>query len=604
MSKMKLVLRWLGWFVVVCVIAVIVISLTAGLLGMDDDQKWGPFRIGMLATGVSVLGLIACLWLVDTLDRRILAKRHGRTWVRTERSKAALGDYPLVKKASKWVGLVVFLVGMDLLYVWFVSVGHWTAWPQTTRYYDMLADAFLDGQTGLLVEPPQELASLKYPWPTEMRPGIPVIADASYYMGKYYLYWGPAPAGMAAIWKLISQQRVGDETIVFVAASLILVFSVLIMLDLKQRYYPEIPAWLFGCSLVAVTTVHPLLWNLNRPAIHEASITSGQAFLLAGLFFALPTITGREVQVGRLILAGTMWGLALASRLTLLGAIGTLVLGTLWGLTRTRRRNDQKVYSLGGLVGLTLPIVICLGLLGLYNFVRFNSPLEPGLRYQLSKIDLNRLTETGSLFNPVYLSPNLLYYLITPLRFRETFPFVRPFFGKYSLFSAFLEKRAYPAIHHVEDATGLFMVMPFLFVSAICVGTYIWRWSRHIASDGDQTSSIENIRESGSLLCMSAFLFFATILAFVPVVLYFWVATRFMLDFTPLLMLAATIGIWAAIQINSDYPILRSLLSILIISALVTTVCVSLLLAVTGADSRFDDLNPELWRQMLQLFSP
>jgi hypothetical protein len=148
------------------------------------------------------------------------------------------------------------------------------------------------------------------------------------------------------------------------------------------------------------------------------------------------------------------------------------------------------------------------------------------------------------------------------------------------------------------------MVMPFLFVSAICVGTYIWRWSRYIASDGDQTPSIDNIRESGSLLSVAAFLFFASFLAFLPVALYFWVATRFMLDFTPLLMLAATISIWVGFRINNDFPILRSLLSILIVSALVSTVWVSLLLAVTGADSRFDDLNPELWHQMLQLFSP
>ena len=604
MLKMSRIFRWFVWLVMILASAMIIISLIAGQLGMDNDRKWGPFRLGFLTAGMMVFGLIICLWLVDALDRRMLTKKYKSNLAKVEMVQLVPAEPSSVSKDFTWIGLVGFIVGMGLVYTWFVSVGHWTVWPQTTQYYDMLADAFLHGQTALLIEPPPELASLKYPWPTNMRPGIAVLADASYYQGNYYLYWGPAPAGMAAIWKFLFHTRIGDEQIVFVAASLMMVFSVLIVLDLKQRYYPEIPIWLLGSSLLVITTVHPLLWNLNHPAIHEASITSGQAFLLAGLFFALPTITTRNIRFGRLILAGTMWGLALASRLTLLGAIGVLILGTIWGWSRVWVKKDRKIHNLVSLAGLVLPIICSLGLLGIYNYIRFDNPLEPGLRYQLSTVDLGRLSESGSLFNRVYVFPNFLYYLLTPLRFRETFPFIRPFFGKYPLFSAFLKDKAFSPIYHVEDITGLLVVMPFVFVAILCFGICIWRVSGYFEKNRDQISPIRHLQESGGLIRMAGLLYFASFLAFVPVVLYFWVATRFMLDFTPLLMLAAVISTWAAVRMNHEYSIMRSLISFLIISALISTVCVSLLLAVTGADSRFDDLNPVLWYQLIHIFSP
>ncbi len=601
---MRRACRWMTWLVVGGALVAVVVSLSAGLLGVDTDQKWGPFRTGLLAAGAGVLGLVACLRLVDGLDRRLAARRRGSTRARAEGSTAALGERPRVGAPTKWLGLVGFLVAMELLYVWFVSVGHWTAWPRTTDYYNMLADAFLQGQTALLVEPPQELASLEYPWPTAMRPGIPVVADASYFRGKYYMYWGPAPAGMAAVWKVTTGQRVGDEHLVFVAATVILVFSVLIVLDLRRASYPEMPPWLLGCTLLAVTTVHPLLWNLNRPAIHEAAISSAQAFLLAGLYFALPTIQGRETRAGRLALAGTLWALALASRLVLLGAVGALAVVTLWGWARARRGDGARRREARGLIGLALPIVAGLGLLGVYNSVRFGNPFETGVRYQLGVIDLNRLADTGFLFNVAYLPANTLYYLLAPLRFRFAFPFVRPVFGDLPSIAAFLRRFDQPTTHYVEDVTGLFMVIPFVLAAAVCAATVLCQWPPAIPHKSGGIPPSANTRGSGDLIRLAGVLFAASFLAFAPAVLFFWVATRYMLDFTPLLLLAASISTWAAIRAASNYPVRRGMLSTFIVGALLSTVCVSLLLAVTGSDSRFDDMNPALWGQLLSLFSP
>ena len=77
-----------------------------------------------------------------------------------------------------------------------------------------------------------------------------------------------------------------------------------------------------------------------------------------------------------------------------------------------------------------------------------------------------------------------------------------------------------------------------------------------------------------------------------------------MLDFTPLLMLAAAITTWATIPKAVDFPMQRVLLSTFVVATVVSTVCAGLLMAVTGSDSRFDDMNPALWGQLLSLFSP
>jgi len=245
-----------------------------------------------------------------------------------------------------------------------------------------------------------------------------------------------------------------------------------------------------------------------------------------------------------------------------------------------------------------------MALLGVYNYVRFGNPLEPGLRYTLSVIDLNQLIGSRLLFNAAYLPPNLLYYLLAPLRLRPLFPYVRPVFGELPSISSFLRRLGDPATHHVEDATGLLWVMPFLIASVICAGTYLCQRSRHIPPEGGRTSSSTDARGSSDLLRLAGLLFAAAFLAFAPTLFYFWVATRFMLDFTPLLMLAAAITTWATIPRAVDFPMHRGLLSTIVVATVVSTVCAGLLMAVTGADSRFDDMNPALWGQLLSLFSP
>ena len=64
---------------------------------------------------------------------------------------------------------------------------------RTAEHYALLTDAFLAGRTSLLVRPDPELLALSNPYDPVANVNYR-LHDASLYGGKYYLYFGPAPA--------------------------------------------------------------------------------------------------------------------------------------------------------------------------------------------------------------------------------------------------------------------------------------------------------------------------------------------------------------------------------------------------------------------------
>src|SRR5512138_2879306 len=75
---------------------------------------------------------------------------------------------------------------------WFISSGTFPSFHHLENYYVNLSQAFLKGQVALLDTPDPRLASLTDPHQAAGTK-IPFLWDVSYYHGKYYIYWGPAP---------------------------------------------------------------------------------------------------------------------------------------------------------------------------------------------------------------------------------------------------------------------------------------------------------------------------------------------------------------------------------------------------------------------------
>ena len=611
--------RILLWISATCAIAVAIFAVTAGWLGADSDGKWGAFRIGLLALGVGWPITLLGLQAIDALDRRLIGRRTSNASSDAQRrgkdarvsptgppgalvaelslpSSRGTGGHGRVKRLA---GLVLFVVAVEMLYVWFASATLMSHWPRTSQVYGLLAESFSKGRVDLPVEPPVALAEVENPYDASQRAGIQIYADASYFGGRYYAYWGPAPALFVAAWQVLFGQPVGDEHVAFVATTLAFLFTVLVLYRLRSYYFPNLPGWLMGVGLLVVAVAHPVLWNLSSPAIYEAAIASGQAFLLAGLFFALPAMAGRDPRWPEVALAGWLWGLAVACRLTLAPAVGVLLTVTVsrwagWGSRTTSWRALRR-----GLFALVLPAALVFGALAAYNYARFGSVTETGLKYQLQpRWDYTLLARTGGIFNLRYVAPNLLYYGFAPVRPRPEFPFLGPLRGGLPAVNQFLRNLQVPQAYSVEDITGLGMAVPYATLGFLL----LWGiFCRGLADESSTDSSARPVRREGeNPLGVGLALMFAAGVTALPILAYRHVASRFMLDFVPMLVVASTIGVWQFSNLDRR-PVGGKLLRMLVLAAAAVTVVVSILLAFSGPASRIDDFNPALWDRLTQI---
>jgi len=461
--------------------------------------------------------------------------------------------------------------------------------------FSTLAESFARGRLDLPVDPPPELARLENPYDPLQRQGLSVLSDASYFRGRYYAYWGPAPAVLAALWTVASQHPLGDQHIGFVAASFLFLFSTLIVVQLWRLYAASLPRWLLFVGLTVVGFGHPLLWNLSSPAVYETAILSGQAFLVGGLFFALPSIVGLGAHWARLATAGALWGLAIASRATLAPGVALLVVATAMGLfrpwkPRSIERQGAKVAALLVSLGLVL------GALGTYDYLRFGNVAETGYRFQLvPDQDQTQLVRDGELFSPLYLLPNLFYYSFTSVRPTGVFPFLRPVRRALPAVTSVLEVTNIPKAYAVEGITGLAFSVPFVFFAALLAWQIACGRQRpDPLRDGARGPAAAPAVLGGALLLASA-------LMSLPILTFRFAASRYILDFSPLLVIASLIGAWEIYRASLGRPFRRGFVTLLIAGTALFTVVVSLLVAVSGPASRFDDYNPELWRILTQI---
>ena len=584
----------------------VLLSLTAGLTGADPDNRWGLFRRAVFAVGAAGLLGAACLHGIRVLDRRIMSRSHALEDTQPEldiRSRSpqtkAVSIEPVMPSPAmpvrRWIGwaagaLTVATIGVT--YVGLVSVWHWTEWPATTAYYGMLADAFAQGNTYLPIEPAPGLSNVRDPYANWV--GLGGIGNLSYYQGKYYLYWGPAPAVALAILRILGAPFLGDEVVVFIAISLIFVFSSLIVLRMRRLYFDGLPLWMTIAGLVIVATIHPMLWFQNSPSILTAAIASGQAFLMGGVYFVVRALTDRNAGATNYAVAGALWGLAMASRLTTVTSVSVLVLGVaILALRRAGSRHGHKAESVN-MISLLVPLGLMLGLYGWYNMIRFGSPIETGFRYQFIEFDVSAQLERGNIFNLRYLIPNTLYYLLAPIRLISSFPFLRAVYYDYPLFTQLLARFGVPAEHRVEDATGLVFAAPSLLFAMTFARK---RLSNEIPHEfgNDSPANKATGRAQTDLGSLGSLLLLSGLAGVVPIFLYFYTTTRYEMDFVPLLAIVAVLGMWRLHEDTRPYPIQSRLATGAIILIVAAGTLVSLLLAVIGAASRFDDLNPGLY---------
>ena len=85
--------------------------------------------------------------------------------------------------------------------------------------------------------------------------------------------------------------------------------------------------------------------------------------------------------------------------------------------------------------------------------------------------------------------------------------------------------------------------------------------------------------------------------------MYFFVETRFLIDFMSSLVLLSIIGFWQGYNFLSHKSALYKLYVAVGMILIITSIVVSVLLAFSAHAEQFQEFNPILWNHLIRLFS-
>jgi len=629
--------KWLTGIIALAGLGLAGLAFFANQFGLDLENNWGRGRVIVAVTGLSLILISSIIvswkfwvdvseWVKRILKglvigflelpaiRRSLRMIQSRwnswraRWTRTlfARWVAAriknLRDSRPVRYFAGSQGRMAALatgvlgVAITVIYIWFVSVGYWRDWPKTTTYYNQLADAFLHGQTHLLIEPAPELLALDDPYNYENRKNIAQPWDTVFYDGKFYLYWGPAPALILALVKAIYPAEIGDQVLVFAFVLGTWLFTALLILRARNRLFSNL-RWTYVIPAISLAGLaNPLPWLLNRPEIYEAAIAGGQFFLMAGLYWGFDAVGDQRRRNFKLSLAAFCWVLALSSRLSLAPAALFLILMTAWYLLqRSQLQKRGKIFSLSALL---IPFAAGLGGLGWYNKIRFGSLFEFGNRYQLSGINVHAIYD--QVFSPANIPINLHNYFLNPFRTLSTFPYIKPDWGGRFIFFPINSSPEY----YSEQVSGLLLTTPYILLAVIPI-VYLLRlalqhFRQVLIKKPAPHSNVDDRLLNWTTITLSG----TCLMAFGPVLLFIAGTMRYLADVIPLLIVISTLGFWMAVRHYDEKTPARGRLVLLVVLITTVSLIVSILLAVTSYQARFEHLNPILFDKLTRLLTP
>lgn len=420
-------------------------------------------------------------------------------------------------------------------------------WEQS--HYASLAEGFLRGQVSMAHVPDPALVAVPDPWLPELRKDVPSLHDASYFEGRYYLYFTPIPALLVHIPVKLATGRYPSDPLAgtLFAIGAFLAQAAFVLRALRDRK-TALPRWLW---ILFTGLGNVTLFILVDIWMYEVAALCGMLFasLWAWSFLRfLDTPAWRSAA-----LMGTFMALAIASRPTL------IVLGAIAAIVVLMTKNWRIA------VAAAVPVVLVGSLYAAYNEARFRSPFETGLQYQLTNVALRdfpscRLCtgpELGRFLNTVQ------QYVFRPVEVNARFPFVALRYNEYDPAVTF------PAKH--EEVAGIFAVIPLLMASAFAVLLVRNRVAMLLTAGGWLT-----------LLALSTCA---------------WITTRYELDFLPPMILGGIVALEAGLAE-------RRSLRYLVAALAVYSILLGTLLGLTGRSQAFSRFNPELFGKIASWFTP
>jgi hypothetical protein len=457
---------------------------------------------------------------------------------------------------------VPIIAAVAAFYCWTAtSSGRPFAWgARQTGYYNLQAEAFLTGRLSLPVTPKPELMALPNPYDANANKAYR-LHDASLYKGKYYLYFGPVPVlALFLPWRVITGSGIPENLAIVVFLTAGYVFSCLLLLLLLRAADVRSSQWLKAAAVAALGLCQAAPILLRRPEIYEVAIASAFCFSMGGLYLLALRIVRDDQAPWTGILAGLFFGLAAGCRPQF--SVVAIMVASVYGWHMRRARRDIALFA--------APIVLCGLLLAGYNYARFDSPFEFGIRYQLtfSTVDDPVPADFRNLLAGLYS------YLGAPPRWTQDFPYLklagRAPFGMWNWL---------PPGFYVERAAGLVGLTPLYLT--VCLLPFL---------------------SMGRRVRLIVTLIFATgATALIVLCLLGWFVMRYVVDFAPTLLLLSLFACLLAAA-RAPMPWMRTAAKVTLLLGVVWGVFTNAALSINGVENGLVERNPETYESLASFF--
>jgi hypothetical protein len=562
-------------------LGIILLSIFAYQLGLDNDPGWGPRRFQILAAGLAIILFGSLYWITPAISRRFQMADKS-----LQQKQAGTASWS--RQNDLWLLLIMCLAVLS--FMWIISIGTMNKFPSGRDYYWMLAQAFQKGQTSLLVKPPAELLQLANPYDLGQRKGIDYLWDTTLYNGKYYLYWGPVPAVLAIFINFFTKQPVSDAWLVFLFLTGTMLFSVLLLRKLYQD--DRFPGWVFWGGVLASAVNIPLIWLLTHPAYYEASIVGGQFFMMAGFFFLYLAFRLPKIRTWHVFFSALAFGLAGATRISLLPSVIFLAFMILLRVYLAQGRNLRTCVP--AFAAALIPLAIVALSLMAYNYDRFDSIFEFGHRYQLTGLAMTADYRDQTSIH--YVLPSIYSYFFRPPSVSGQFPFITVPAIKEKMWPFFINPPE--NYYYAEPLAGLLLVVPLIGFTALLLIRLFW-----LLLNGD--TSLKNIRyaENDMILWFGTSLLGYVLIQTAVLLVFVSTSMRYLVDITPALIVLSSLFVGLHIRaFEQNKYWVKAIKYVWLLTALLT-VAAGLLIGLTGGQNNFLNKNPELYHQLLKWFS-
>jgi hypothetical protein len=403
---------------------------------------------------------------------------------------------------------LLFAVGLSY-HLSFLARNELWSTKQPQGYYGALTDAFISGQLNLKWTLDPRLLALDNPYAAQ--PDISRPHDASFYKGRIYLYYGPAPVVLLFLpWRLITHTWLADRAGTIAFCFLGFSLAAILLKRIRDRFFSESAQFWLLLGVAVLGWGSPVFFLAENPTFYAVPPSAAFFCIMVVAFSTERVLVSTAVRPRRvwMALASLAFGLAVGCRANyIFGLPAFLAVGcyAVKGSGIDAKKRDRWAL----LAAAILPVCMMGLVLAAYNYCRFENPFEFGAHYQFTgsggDVRHERLLQTSSLAN------SLLEYLFGTAVYVRYFPF-------------FLAPRAY----------GMALYLPLSLLGLIFLPFALLSRRRNIPAALIVLTAMLVCFFGGNLLSLGLYNYYGEL--------------RYMADFAPLALLAGAIGGLAAVD--------------------------------------------------------